>query len=214
MSRGLNATMASEASQRDALQQRVLAAIIDAAARTMARGGEAASMADVASEAGVARGTLYRYFGNRQALEDGVVAAGLLKAEEGLRSGRIEEIAVHDGIRRAVRALLDVGDAFVVMTRRRAAEPLADFDARVAAPLRRMLSAGQHADDIRADIPATWLAEALMTLIASSASSPPSAGREDTIAAVSEFFLTGAGARPVTARAEHPRAARAGGDDD
>src|SRR5918912_1793677 len=63
--------------RRQALQERVAAAILEAAARVLATGGEQASMTDVAAAAGVARATLYRYFPSRQALLDelGGVAA-------------------------------------------------------------------------------------------------------------------------------------------
>src|ERR687884_1655109 len=56
--------------RRQALQERVAAAILEAAARVLATGGEQASMNDVAAAAGVARATLYRYFPSRQALLD------------------------------------------------------------------------------------------------------------------------------------------------
>src|SRR5919199_5866662 len=56
--------------RRQALQERVAAAIVDAAARVLAVGGEQASMNDVAAAAGVARGTLYRDFPSRQAVVD------------------------------------------------------------------------------------------------------------------------------------------------
>src|ERR671923_968724 len=70
---------------RQALQERVAAAILEAAARVLAVGGEQASMNDVAAAAGVARATLYRYFPSRQALLDelGRVAAD----EAGTRVG-------------------------------------------------------------------------------------------------------------------------------
>ena len=199
---------------RDSLQERVLAAILEAAARAMADRGDAASMSDVASEAGVARATLYRYFGSRQALEDEVVSRGVTRADEGLRSGRIGDIGVHDGILRAVRALLDVGAALVVIMRRRGADPLPEFDARVAGPLRRLLYEGQAAGEIRLDVSPSWLAESLMSLVVNAVSSPPATGKEDTIAAVTGFFLDGAWARAPEPRAHRPHPARAGGEDD
>lgn len=180
----------------------------------MADRGQAASMSDVATEAGVARATLYRYFESRRALEDEVVSRGVLRAGEGLRSGRIGEIGVQGGIQRAVRVLLDVGDALVVIMRRRGGDPLPEFDERVAGPLRRLLHDGQAGGEIRGDVPAPWLAESLMTIVANAVSSPPTTGKEDTIAAVSGFFLDGVWARAPVSRADRPHTARAGGDDD
>jgi AcrR family transcriptional regulator len=198
---------------RDSLQERVLSAILDAAARAIAERGEAASMNDVASAAGVARATLYRYFGSRQALEDEVVRAGVTRADDGLRAGRIGEIGVGAGVPRAVRTLLDVGHALVVIARRRAVGPLADFDMRVAGELRRLLHHGQEAGEIRDDLPAPWLAESLLALVVNAVAAPPSAGREDTVAAVSGFFLEGAGSRAIRPGADHPDPVRAGGDE-
>ena len=57
----------SEPAPRQGLQQRVAAALLEAAARTLAQGGDKVSMHDVAAEAGVARATLYRYFPSREA---------------------------------------------------------------------------------------------------------------------------------------------------
>jgi TetR/AcrR family transcriptional regulator, mexCD-oprJ operon repressor len=198
---------------RDTLQERVLATVLEAAARAMVERGDAASMSDVASEAGVARATLYRYFGTRQALEEAVVKGGVEQAEAGLRSGRIEEVGLHEGIRRAVRALHETGAALVVILRRRSAGGVEEFDARVAGPLRRLLHAGQRAGEIRDDVPTVWLAESLMGLVASAVSTPSPTGKEDVIAAVSGLFLHGAGARTLTP--PHPDdPARVGGHDD
>jgi TetR/AcrR family transcriptional regulator, mexCD-oprJ operon repressor len=204
----------SEPRPRDSLQARVVTAILEAAARAMAERGDAASMGDVASEAGVARATLYRYFGNRQALEAAVVESGVARAHEGIRSGRIGEIGVEGGITRAVRALLDVGDALVVIVRRRGADPQPDVDERVAGPLRRLLHAAQATGAIRDDVPAAWLAESLMRLVATAVSSPPAEGKEDTIAAVAGFFLDGARVRLPGPSADRLPPTQAGAHDD
>jgi TetR/AcrR family transcriptional repressor of mexCD-oprJ operon len=199
---------------RDPLQERVLDVILDAAARVMAERGEAASMSDVASAAGVARATLYRYFGSRQALEDEVVVAGATRAHDGLRAGRIAEIGVADGVPRAVRTMLEVGHALVVIARRRAVAPVPDFEMRVTGELRRLLHEGQAAGEVRDDLPAAWLAESLLALVVNAVASPPGTGREDTVTAVSGFFLEGAGGRATRRAADRADAMRAGGDDE
>ena len=108
----------SNPAPRQALQQRVATAILDGAARMFAVEGEQANMNDVAAAAGVARATVYRYFPNRQALLDELAQVGLDGAEAGW-SARIDEVAPLEGIARAVRALVDVGDAFVLLARER-----------------------------------------------------------------------------------------------
>ena len=187
--------------------------ILDAAARAIARRGDAASMSDVAAEAGVARATLYRYFGSRGALEDAVVGNGVARAADALRAARIGDIAVQDGISRAVRSLLDTGEALVVIMRRRALDAAPEFDSRVAGPLRRLIHAGQRDGRVRDDVPTAWLTESLMSLVVNALSAPSAMGKEDTIATVSGFFLDGAGTRPAATDVDLPNHDRAGGDD-
>jgi len=202
-----------EQSSRDALQERVVHAVLDAAARAFARRGDAASMSDVAAEAGVARATVYRYFGNRGALEAAVAERGVARARHALRAGRIEQVAVDEGVRRAVRALHDMGEAFAVMLRRRADGGLPAFDAEVAGPLRRLLHGGQRSGEIRDDVPAAWLAESLLGLVGHAVVVPPGTGKEDTLASIAGLFLDGAGTADRTRRADRRRPATAGGED-
>src|SRR5918911_2194199 len=79
--------------RRQALQERVAAAILEAAARVLAAGGEQASMNDVAAAAGVARATLYRYFPSRQALLDELARVAADEAGTPPASARGEEAA-------------------------------------------------------------------------------------------------------------------------
>ena len=67
------------------LHARVSGAILEAAAAVLAERGEQASMAEVATAAGMARATVYRYFPNREAL---LAALGQLAVEQaGARLG-------------------------------------------------------------------------------------------------------------------------------
>jgi TetR/AcrR family transcriptional repressor of mexCD-oprJ operon len=204
----------SEPPSREALHERVLQTLLDAAARAFAHRGDAASMSEIAAEAGVARATVYRYFGNRGALEAAVAERGVARARQALRAGRIEEVEVEEGVRRAVRALHDMGEALVVMLHRRGNGSLPGFDADVAGPLRRLLHAGQGSGAIRADVPAAWLAEALLGLVSHAVAVPPAAGKEDTLASIAGLFLDGAGAAGRERRAGRPGPARAGGGDE
>jgi TetR/AcrR family transcriptional repressor of mexCD-oprJ operon len=184
--------------RRQALQERVAAAILEAAARVLATGGEQASMNDVAAAAGVARATLYRYFPSRQALLDELGRVAADEAGARLASARVEELAAEEGVRRAVRALIEAGDPFTVVARERVRPDPEQFEQRVLEPLRRLFERAQGAGEIRADIPKTWLTDALVGLVVSVLSSRPVLGREDTIAVVSALFLDGARPRPVS----------------
>jgi TetR/AcrR family transcriptional regulator, mexCD-oprJ operon repressor len=171
----------------------VSAAILEAAAAVLAERGEQASMADVAAAAGMARATVYRYFPNRKALLDELAELAVQSAAERLAAARIDEIRpVPDGITRAVRALVDVGDLFIVVARERLRPDSARFERQVGAPLRHLIERGQSTGDIRDDIPSPWLADSLMGIVVSVLSSPLSVGRDDTVAAITGLFTDGA----------------------
>jgi TetR/AcrR family transcriptional repressor of mexCD-oprJ operon len=177
------------------LQQRVTAAILDGAARLFAAEGEQASMNDVAAAAGVARATVYRYFPNRQALLDELARVAVSDAEALLSSARIDEVPPEEGIARAVRALVDLGDSFVLMARERTRSEPARFERAVTQPLRQLFERGQATGDLRGDIASSRLAESLIGLIVGVLTSTPALGREDMIATITGLFLDGARAR-------------------
>ena len=104
---------------RTALQQRVSAAILEAAAKVLAAQGDQASMLDIAAAAGVGRATVYRYFPTRQALLDELAGVALERAGERLSAAGLDRVPAREGISRAVRALVAVGEYFVVLERER-----------------------------------------------------------------------------------------------
>jgi TetR/AcrR family transcriptional regulator, mexCD-oprJ operon repressor len=175
---------------RQGMQQRVATAVLEGAARTLAAQGSAASMSDVAAAAGVARATVYRYFPNRQALLDELAHVALREADDRISSARIDEVPTADAISRVVRALVDIGDAFLVVARERARP--AELDRTLLGPLTRFFERCQGGGDIRDDLPAAWLTEALIGLTLSVSTALPSRGREDTVAAITSLFLDGA----------------------
>jgi TetR/AcrR family transcriptional regulator, mexCD-oprJ operon repressor len=182
----------SDAAPRPALQQRVAATILEAAAGVLAARGEAASMSDVAAAAGVARATLYRYFPSRQALLDELGTLAVADAEERLAAARLDEVPTQEGISRVVRALVEVGDAFIVLARERIQPDAEQFEHGVAHPLRRLVERAQARGDLREDVPASWLTDSLVGLVVSVLGSRPGTGREDTIARITTLFLDGA----------------------
>src|SRR5215212_9374435 len=109
----------SNPAPRPSLQERVSGAILEAAARVLAQRGEQASMGDVAAAAGVARATVYRYFPNREALLEALATLALGQAHERLASARLDAVPVDEGVARAVRALVGIGDPFVALARER-----------------------------------------------------------------------------------------------
>jgi AcrR family transcriptional regulator len=67
----------------------------------------------------VARGTIYGYFPTRQALLTAVLDQALLRAGHHLTQANLTSVPVAEGLARAVRALVAVGDDFLILVRHR-----------------------------------------------------------------------------------------------
>ena len=152
-------------------------------------------MNDVAEAAGVARATVYRYFPNREALLDELTQAAVTDVHARLASARIDEVAPAEGVARAVRALVDVGDSFVLLARERQRSDPLRFEQQLIQPLRQLFQRGQDSADIRDDIASARLAESLIGLVVGALTSAPPLGKEDMIATITSLFLDGARAR-------------------
>ena len=185
----------TQAAPRQPLRERVATAILEAAARTLVDQGAQASMHDVATEAGIARATVYRYFPSRQALLDALAELAVNDAGARLSSARIDQVPAEEGITRAVRALVDVGDYFVVLAREQVKPDTEQFDRRLAAPLKRLMEQARQSGAIRDDVPTSWLTESLIGLVVTVLLARPTMGQEDTIAAITSLFLDGIRAR-------------------
>jgi AcrR family transcriptional regulator len=169
----------------------VAGAIVEAAAAVLAERGDA-SMSDVASAAGVARATLYRYFPNREALLEALGTAAVEEAGQGLAAARLDEVAIGEAFTRAVRAMVVVGDYFVVLVRERASLAPGEFDRRIGGVLGALIERGCSLGEIREDVPVGWLVEALIGVIVSVLGAGPTAGVEDKVDAITSLFLDGA----------------------
>jgi hypothetical protein len=114
------------------------------------------------------------------------------EAGRGLAEARLDEVAIEEAFTRAVRALVLVGDYFVVLARARAGVESAEFDRRVSGVLRALLERGRTLGEIRADVPVGWLVETLIAVIVSVLGAASSAGSEDKVDAITSLFLEGA----------------------
>jgi hypothetical protein len=91
-----------------------------------------------------------------------------------------------------VRALVVVGDYFVVLAHERASVAPDQFDRRVGGVLRALIERGRSLGEIRDDVPVAWLVEALIGVIVSVLGAASSAGVEDKVDAITSLFLDGA----------------------
>jgi AcrR family transcriptional regulator len=175
--------------RRQALQQRVTQVILDGALKAFARSTDA-SMSDVAVEAGVARATVYRHFPSRDALIERLVERAGASASARLDAERIDDAPVEDAIRRTVRVLVELGDEVLFLDgvwRDRSGGSRGVVDR-----VRRLIERGQSVAAIGSDVPAVWLAEALVGSVVAVMTSELRQGREDTVDGLTRLFLHGA----------------------
>ncbi len=172
------------------------AAITQAAAYLVARHKDA-TVGAVAQATGVARGTIYRYFPTRQALLTAVLDQALLNAEHHLTQANLAAVPVAEGLARAVRALVALGDDFLILVRQRllSGQVIPAFSAVVA-----LLERGRQAGDLRSDLPLSCQVEALYALVHAClrTSELATTGPEDISATALRLFLEGS--QPPAAR--------------
>lgn len=169
---------------REATRRRILLATAQALAGEAGR-----SMGEIAAAAGVARGTLYRYFPTRESLLSALEAAATEEAERGLVQANLDCVSVEEGLARAIRALVAVGQHYIVLLReRRPPEP------SFAAPLIDLVQRGVDKGELRSDVPVHLLVEALLVLVGVCVRSGTARGlhSEDISATALGLFLEGA----------------------
>ena len=94
------------------------AAITQSAAQLLAHHQDP-TVGAIAQATGVARGTIYRYFPTRQALMTAVLDQALLEADRRLTQANLTAVPIAEGLARAVRALVGLGDDFLVLVDQR-----------------------------------------------------------------------------------------------
>lgn len=195
MSRNDNSGVQSQNAVTGRAGDATAAAITQAAAQLLAR-YQQPTVGAVAQATGVARGTVYRYFPTRQALLAAVVDRALLQAERRLVQANLAGVPVADGLARAVRALVVLGDDFLVLFRQRllTGQDIPAFSLVVA-----LLERGREQGDLRSDLPLTCQVEALFALVHAClrAGELDAAGPEDISATVLRLFLEGSRPPPA-----------------
>jgi TetR/AcrR family transcriptional repressor of mexCD-oprJ operon len=163
-----------------------------AAAASVLAARQGASMAEIAAAAGIARGTLYRHFPTRESLLRALETAANEEAGRRLAEANLEQVPVDEALARVVRALVAVGEDFIVLLReRRPPEP------GFAAPLVALIERGRANGELRGDVPVATLVESLLVLIGACVRTGRAVGMgsEDMSSTALRLFLTGA--RPV-----------------
>jgi AcrR family transcriptional regulator len=146
-------------------------------------------MAEIAAVAGITRGTLYRHFPGREALMYALEAVADEEAGSRLAQANLDRVPVEEGLARATRALVGVGQDFIVLLReRRPPEP------GFTAPLEALLRRGREGGQIRTDVSLATLVESLLVLVGACVRTGEltGMGSEDMSSTALRLFLTGA----------------------
>ena len=162
--------------------------ILAAAARLLGS-GDAVGMGKIAAAAGIARATLYTYFPTRESLLQALEAGANEEARRGLDEANLDQVPVDEGLARAIRALVAVGENFIVLLReRRPPEPA------FTAPLAALLDRGRKEGLIRGDVPLPILVDSLLVLVAVCVREGRDLGMgsEDMSSTALRLFLAGA----------------------
>jgi AcrR family transcriptional regulator len=146
-------------------------------------------MAEVATAAGIARGTLYRYYPTREALLSALEVAANEEAAQRLAEANLDQVPLEEALARVTRALVAVGEHFIVLLReRRPPEP------GFTAPLAALIERGREDGQLRSDVPVTTLVESLLVLVGACVRTGQAVGMgpEDISSTTLRLFLTGA----------------------
>lgn len=153
----------SRAPRADALRNR--RAIADAAMIVLAE-RPGASMGEIASACELGRATLYRHFANRQELVEEIQTQALEAGAEALEAAALEEGDPLEALRRAIAALVGVGNRYRLLAQEPSVDPrVLQRQAAVAGRLVALVQRGQRQGALRGDVEASWVVGALASLL-------------------------------------------------
>jgi AcrR family transcriptional regulator len=183
-------------------KDRTALAILEAAARVLARQGQGATINEVAAEAGIGRATVYRYFETREQLVSALWEAALSEIDERLTAERLELVPFEEGIVRFVRAIASVGERYAVLLREQSRDELERGREVLGAPVRELLERGRKSGALRTDISLDLLGEMFGGLVLAGLrrALDDGLGIEQASSTVVAIFLRGAGAAPGRSR--------------
>jgi AcrR family transcriptional regulator len=129
--------------------------VLDAATALVRRDGEKVPMADIARQAGVGVGTVYRHFATREDLLGALVHRSFALAVANARAAAAEPGSALDGVRSFLTATLRDRDRFVLPLHGGPVvfdAAIRDLQAEVREVLQALLDRGQAAGELRADL--------------------------------------------------------------
>jgi TetR/AcrR family transcriptional regulator, mexCD-oprJ operon repressor len=182
--------------RQPALQDRISAGILDAAAAVLAERGLTASMSEIAAAAGVGRATLYRYYPNRDALLTGMIRAATDELQTRLAAADLEAVPVEVALGRLARAFLTAGAKYAVLAGvdKKGLGDSDELEAQVRRPVRELIDRGLADGTFRQEIGADVLLNALAALLEHGLARVMAgeAGIESVVDSLVDLFLNGA----------------------
>lgn len=185
-----------------ALHDRVAAGILDIAATVLAEQGEAASMAGIATAAGVARATLYRYFPSRDALLQALYESACAELAERITDAKLDLVPVGEAIARLTRAVIATASKHRALALfQKTPAQIAEADQHLIAPFHALFQRAVEEGALRVDLPAATLVEIYASLLEGIVARVIQGhlGVEEASAAITTVFLTGALSDPKRA---------------
>jgi len=163
-----------------------------------------ASMAQIADASGLGRATLYRHFASREELVTAIQRQAMEAGARALAAAELDRGSAVEGLRRAITALVGVGDRYRLLGREAALDPgMLQRQPDVAGKLLELVRRGQRAGELRDDLPPSWIVPALAALLvlALRAMAEQHIGQAEAAERVAATLLEGLAA-PVTSPAE------------
>jgi TetR/AcrR family transcriptional repressor of mexCD-oprJ operon len=182
---------------------RTAAAILDTAAGVLAQRPDA-SMNEIAAAAGVGRATLYRHFPSREVLLRSLAAAGDHELATNIAAAGLDDVAVPVALRRLLRAMLAVGDHYVVLINDRripGRESIEEVSQGIDRPIGELFERGRSDGTFRDDVDLLILRQLFAALVVRAIESGWSreVGLENAAERTASLFLHGVSRRPDTA---------------
>lgn len=185
--------------ERVTKENRIVSGILDAAAHVLAERGDAVSMAEIATAAGVGRATLYRHFPTRDELLLGLAETALGELCGRIEAAELDSVPVETAVARLSRAFMATGVKYAALMRTKKREIVDDdtLELRITAPVRDLLFRGVRDGALRSDLPATVLLEMFTALLERGLVLVVGRelGSEQAATAVTAIFLDGAACR-------------------